>query len=151
MAALLGCGWPNHKTWKWKDTGKLMRYGLDHYEYRCLTDRNVLFPEEELPEITVENGIPREFNKEATVHLSSANREYVEKQGILMRPEEDITVRIVLPERIIAPVEKGEVIGEIHYLVEDSIYRSEEIVADESVFLIDFRWCIGIITQFFLI
>ena len=28
IAALLGCGWPNNKGYKWSDTRKLMEYGL---------------------------------------------------------------------------------------------------------------------------
>ena len=34
IVALLGCGWPNNKTYKWSDTRKLMEYGLSRYAYR---------------------------------------------------------------------------------------------------------------------
>lgn len=34
IVALLACGWPNNKGYKWKDTRKLMEYGLEHYQYR---------------------------------------------------------------------------------------------------------------------
>ena len=34
IVALLACGWPNNKTYKWKDTRKLMESGLKNYEYR---------------------------------------------------------------------------------------------------------------------
>ena len=30
IVALLACGWPNNKGYKWKDTRKLMEYGLEH-------------------------------------------------------------------------------------------------------------------------
>ena len=30
---LLGCGWPNHKTYKWSDTKKLLDFGDYNYEY----------------------------------------------------------------------------------------------------------------------
>ena len=33
VVALLACGWPNNRNYKWKDTTKLMNYGLDNYEY----------------------------------------------------------------------------------------------------------------------
>ena len=32
VVALLACGWPNNKTYKWKDTRSLMEYGLSNYE-----------------------------------------------------------------------------------------------------------------------
>lgn len=31
IVALLGCGWPNNKGYKWSDTRKLMEYGLNEY------------------------------------------------------------------------------------------------------------------------
>ena len=37
IVALLACGWPNNKTYKWSDTRKLMEYGLAAYE-RCNLD-----------------------------------------------------------------------------------------------------------------
>ena len=33
IVALLGCGWPNNKGYKWQDARKLMQYGLDSFEY----------------------------------------------------------------------------------------------------------------------
>lgn len=32
--ALLACGWPNHKNYKWEDSKALISYGNDHYENR---------------------------------------------------------------------------------------------------------------------
>lgn len=30
IVALLGCGWPNNKGYKWQDTRKLIQYGWTH-------------------------------------------------------------------------------------------------------------------------
>ena len=38
VVALLACGWPSHKTYKWSDTRTLMEYGLAHYDYRSFDD-----------------------------------------------------------------------------------------------------------------
>jgi D-alanyl-D-alanine carboxypeptidase (penicillin-binding protein 5/6) len=54
VVALLACGWPNHKTYKWSDTRTLMQYGLDNFTYHKFED--VAYQEADLPEITVENG-----------------------------------------------------------------------------------------------
>ena len=40
IVALLACGWPNNKTYKWADTRTLMQYGLDHYTYRDVYEKN---------------------------------------------------------------------------------------------------------------
>lgn len=34
IVALLACGWPNHKTYKWSDSRELFTYGLENYTYR---------------------------------------------------------------------------------------------------------------------
>ena len=51
IVALLACGWPNNKTYKWSDTKKLMTYGLENYEYRQVWE------DQEIPDILVEDGI----------------------------------------------------------------------------------------------
>ena len=51
IVALLACGWPNNKGYKWKDTRKLMEYGLEHYQYREI-DKKM-----QIPEIKVAGGV----------------------------------------------------------------------------------------------
>ena len=46
IVALLGCGWPGNKNYKWSDTKKLLSYGRENYQY-------VMLPE--LPQLTAEN------------------------------------------------------------------------------------------------
>ncbi len=41
-----------------------------------------------------------------------------------------------------APVTKGEKIGEIQYQVNGEIWKTEEVVAGESVEEIDYSWCL---------
>ena len=43
IVALLACGWPNNKTYKWKDTVKLMEYGLNQYEQKSLLEQGTFF------------------------------------------------------------------------------------------------------------
>ena len=51
IVALLACGWPNNKSYKWSDMRTLMTYALDHYQYKTF--------EIELPvrQIFINNGI----------------------------------------------------------------------------------------------
>ncbi len=50
--ALLACGWPNNKTYKWKDARKLFEHGIADFEAKDL------FCIPELPEIKVSNAMP---------------------------------------------------------------------------------------------
>ena len=51
VIALLACGWPNNKNYKWKDARKLFQYGIDHYKQTDITDYDY-----DPKPITVENG-----------------------------------------------------------------------------------------------
>ena len=56
VVALLACGWPNNKNYKWADTRKLMKYGTDHYYYRSFLDEETIFDKKWLEPIPVEEG-----------------------------------------------------------------------------------------------
>lgn len=56
VVALLACGWPNNKSYKWSDTRKLMQYGVDNYFYRSFLEEGTAFDESLLRPIPVENG-----------------------------------------------------------------------------------------------
>ncbi len=51
IIALLGCGWPPHKTWKWADARTLYEYGKARYQ------RKQVYRAEALPPVLVEGGI----------------------------------------------------------------------------------------------
>ena len=52
--ALLACGWPNNKTYKWKDARKLLEHGIADFETKDL------FCLPELSEIKVVNAMPED-------------------------------------------------------------------------------------------
>ncbi len=37
--ALLACGWPNNRSYKWSDMKKLADYGMEHYHYRDIYEK----------------------------------------------------------------------------------------------------------------
>lgn len=77
VVALLACGWPNNKTYKWSDTRKLMRYGMDNYFYRSFLDEGIAFNESLLKPIPVQNGQTDRLGTEAfvAVRLAGAGAE----------------------------------------------------------------------------
>ena len=52
VVALLGCGWPNNRSYKWTDTKKLMDYAKEHFYIREF-EMNA-----QTPQVLVEGGIP---------------------------------------------------------------------------------------------
>lgn len=157
VVALLACGWPNHKTYKWADTRKLMEYGAKHYFYRDFLEEGVAYDEERLKPIPVEKGQGNQLGETAYTMVEITGREGKEnagladvsdsmdtgsKQGVLMREEEKVQVRMREKKSLEAPVKAGTPVGEITYGVDDTIYRRELIVTTQNVEKIDFPWCI---------
>lgn len=128
VVALLACGWPHNKTYKWSDTLALMKYGIEHFENRI-----VRYDEIER-EIVVENGIAASgdpWEKATTIvcaDFSSASR-----QGYLLTKEEKITRRAVLYKHLQAPLQDGETVGTVSYYLGDILLEKYPIVVKRAV------------------
>lgn len=142
IAALLACGWPNHKNYKWSDMKKLMDYGLEEYTYHSFGD--VPIPPEALSSIPVEHGKGKDWKEEVRVNLKlTAERKPEEKKcGILLGKDERIEVIYQVEDTLYAPVKAGDVAGYVKYLVNDEVFRTELLFVSESVDRIDYLWCI---------
>lgn len=80
IVALLACGWPNNKSYKWSDTKKLMEYGATHYRWQDLSDSALLY-DEELPDIPVAEGQTRYIGQQARVAVKIPEREEAGKEA----------------------------------------------------------------------
>lgn len=126
IVALLACGWPNNKNYKWADTRKLMEYGLNNYEYREIeAGADVL-------EIPVEKGVDDKDPYQKTTTVRAAVKES-EPLSLLMRGDEKIEKKTELPKTLAAPVKKGQKVGEMICLLEGEEVGRFEIWALENV------------------
>ena len=137
VVALLGCGWPNNKTYKWSDTKKLMQYGLDNYRYKDMKAKTEFEP------VKVRGGIPESENlrDEAEVNVMVEGAENM-GDPVLMKEGEDIRIRADLIEEFEAPVQKGKEVGKISYYLNGELFREYKVVAAENVEKITIGWCI---------
>lgn len=126
VVALLACGWPNHKTWKWHDTEILMTYGLENYEKRDIFEEKSLLP------VPVENG------QAETVGLYAPQK----KVELLLGPQDSVQVKWQLPDTLSAPVEKGKVVGKESFYVNGELYDSIPVTAMENVPKISYLFCV---------
>lgn len=136
IVALLACGWPNHRTWKWADTQKLMNYGLDTYE-------KVLVGEEQIPleEVAVKNG--QKENAVLAVDLS--------RKELLMKDGDEFQMKIQTSGQLEAPLVKGEVAGCVKYSLNNQIIDLFPIYVVEAVDEINYLWCLKLVTKKLLI
>ncbi len=145
IVALLACGWPNNKSYKWSDTKKLMNYGLEHYHYQ-----NV-WQETELSDLPVTKGIPDggALSGKSTVGLEI--RDAPEKWNVLLSDSETVTRSVEVEEQEHAPVKKGKEAGRILYRLNGEIIGEWKIVTSHFAGLRSWKWCWkNIADRFFL-
>lgn len=130
VVALLGCGWPNNKTYKWSDTKKLMQYGLDAFRYKEIE------PEIHFETVSVENSIP-----EQELRFTMRGKEKIHER-ILMSDEENVTVKVKIKKEWKVPVKKGEKAGKVIYYLNGSPVREYEVVTANKVEELTWKWCL---------
>ncbi len=140
VVALLACGWPNNKTYKWSDTRTLMTYGLENYEYHKLSE--VYYDENRLKPVKVINGQVDKLDSTAYTNVTIDRKEDALQDGLLLKKGEQIQVDCQIADKLTAPVEAGTQIGNIKYLASGEVYKIENIFTTDDVPAIDFPWCI---------
>lgn len=150
VVALLGCGWPNNKTYKWADTKKLMQYGIENYQPVVLEEQK---QGEELPEsIPVTDARTADFSRCCQVPVEVIKDESVaDIDTMLLRKDEKVELECNWEQSLQAPVELGAVVGDVTYRVNGEVVKKEKIVCKEYVEKCDFSWGIEqILQRFFL-
>ncbi|MEG1847247.1 MAG: D-alanyl-D-alanine carboxypeptidase family protein [Lachnospiraceae bacterium] len=150
--ALLACGWPNHKSYKWSDARILLEYGLEAYEYRRFDSERI--PKEALYPVKIKNGQTEHIGEQAVVQpaIQTANKSDKLLEGMLMRAQEQIVVTYE-PEgtkQRQAPVKQGTKLGNLIYTVDGTPRLVLAVVADRDVKEITYRWCIQQIKDLYL-
>lgn len=131
VVALLACGWPNHKTYKWQDMRALMTYALANYHYREAYEPFTL------PKLQVEDGIEGKY---VALQMTISEEELKEKLTLLLRKEEQVERRVLLPEKVSAPLQKGEKVGVISYQLEGRGILQVDLVTTMQIRRKNFGW-----------
>lgn len=122
IIALLGCGWPNHKNYKWEDSKRLFQYAVNHFT----AVKPVL--DIDLPQIPVLQGIDSEADFFAKQVINP--QICMEDLEILLTKEDTLTYQVKLKRELEAPIQEGEKIGTLLLRVNDS--------QDETVWVKDY-------------
>ncbi len=146
VVALLACGWPNHKTYKWSDTRKLMEYGLDNYTYRDILSRPAL------ERIAVDAGIPANNRPYGTAYADiQMDTGGEEELKYLLREDEQVKMQIKMADRLEAPVVSGQQVGTVSYQLNGLILKEYPVTAVNPVEKISFSWIAGYLLRRFCI
>jgi D-alanyl-D-alanine carboxypeptidase (penicillin-binding protein 5/6) len=139
VVALLACGWPSHKSYKWSDTKKLMDYGLKNYSARSLSE--VQIQEEDLQPLRVLNAQTENLGEKAYVPVEIVRSEQA-PVSVLMKESENFEIRTELTDTLTAPVETGTEVGTVSYLLDGEIYGVDYIVTAGAAEKIDYLYCL---------
>ena len=142
VVALLACGWPNNKNYKWADTRKLMEYGIAQYHYE------EVWKTPKLSRLSVEDGISEEglFGKaETEVRLKESGN----RKPVLVGVDDVAEERVKVLEKLNAPVEKGMPVGQVTYFLNGEPYGSDQIIAKDKIGRRTFAWIIEKMCEMF--
>lgn len=143
IIALLGCGWPNNKTYKWKDTMKLLEYGKANYH------KVSYWKEPRLPEVTVKGGVPEAYESWKDGAGKSCVRGVIQaettdkKKQVLVKEDEKVVCTLRMEKELQAPVKKGQEIGRVIFSLGEVILDEYPVVSDRNISKITYIWCIN--------
>lgn len=145
VCALLGCGWPNHKNYKWYDMNVLIDYAQKEF-------RRIELPVEQieklLPDtIPVIDGM-LENNPVDSVRI---RRNKMETHEVLMSTNEKLVVSYELPACLSAPINIGDRVGEIRYTINGQTIMSDSLTAMETIQLMTFKEYLRLILQNYML
>ncbi len=135
IVALLACGWPNNRNYKWKDVQKLMDYGLAHYQ------KQDVWKSFQPVRVQVRNGTDGENGIWDDAYTTVQAKTEEQEWKLLLKDTEQVKVTVDLEEMLYAPVMKGKKVGVIRYELDGKVLKTVPLVADRTVYRRDFKWC----------
>lgn len=136
ISVVLASGWPPSKTYKWKDTMRLMKYGIEHYNYRVIFEK---IPD--YKQLKVTNGQQKEVGTYIDGNISTLLSDYDAVEYVYELPPGD---------EIMAPVVENQVVGKLHILINGEEFESLDICTKGSVNKIDMKYSFMVVLKKFL-
>ena len=119
ICAVLASGWPNNKTYKWKDTKKLLDYARNNYK------KTLVLSKDENPDPYIysygyeEKYVQPRLNLNENIYYELCEND---KVNILY------TIYPVLSE-----IYPGDVIGQVNIFINDNLYESVQLLSDTYI------------------
>lgn len=129
--ALLACGWPNNRTYKWDDAKELFAYGIKNYFYKASNETITI------PHINVTNGHKKnetieDWGKTVTLQPVADYMWQLEKE-YLLKESEQITYELDIQKEYNASIESVTQVGTISFFLEEECLSIVPIYAGETV------------------
>ena len=128
--SLLACGWPNNKTYKWKDTMKILEYLKENSKEVKIDRSDVIIPKVEILDLNHEIG--KKYKGKDIVELGIIDSKEKEEKYLVLC-EDAPHYCIYMQKKLKAPIRKNQQIGKIKWYIGESFICEEPIVARNSI------------------
>lgn len=130
--ALLACGWPNNKTYKWQDCDRLFSYAKDYYHYRPLDALGITFEQ-----VEIEDAANDTFDlKKKSYCIPQADL----SMEILLADWETLDARIRYPRAVPAPLSGEKKIGTVDISIDGNFFVSSDVIINDHMEEKNLRW-----------
>lgn len=124
--ALLACGWPNNKDYKWKDARTLFEYGMEEYDVKTIKIKQ--FRESIEVDGYTDSAKFYDINKASDLHLLTKQQEY----QLLMSEKDNIETEIILDTDTPLPIKEGQKMGVCNIYLNELLIDEIPILASQS-------------------
>lgn len=124
ISVVLGSGWPSARTYKWKDTRKLMEYGINNF-----FEQKIFTTVEEYKSVEVTDGIGDSVGTRIEGELS-----------MLISSSDEVKVVYELEDSVKAPVYEDDELGKAIVYVNGERIALFPITASGDVKQVSFNW-----------
>lgn len=125
--ALLACGWPNNKNYKWQDARTLFEYGIETYDIKTVKVK-AINTQLEIEGCTNKSNF-KDINKTQDLQLYAKEEEY----KVLLAENETLDAEVVYKKNLQLPVKKEQKIGVCRIYLGDILLDEFEILTQDSV------------------
>ena len=121
------------------------KYGLANYNYRSFDE--VEIPAAAMDKVIVSNGQIGKIGEKIYMPVEIVPDGEYTNDGLLMREDEKVTVTLQKVKALTAPVQKGQTIGYLSYMVGNKEWKRVCLVTTEDISAVDFQWCVRQVVQ----
>lgn len=124
IVALLACGWPNNRSYKWADTKNLISYVEESYEKKTVFDA----PYRE-KSITIENAT-----------MDTVKTYTKEGCSALLCQDDKVSLKGNIYQHMTLPIYPGDAVGSVDVYVNDVLVKSVTLYAEDYIEEMNFKY-----------
>jgi len=122
--ALLACGWPNNKNWKWHDAKTLLNYGVKNYEKQDFYDCEIR------KTLSIDGYADKpcfaDINQNMTVDAVGQQKRF----SFLQRDGEEVRKEIIFNPNLTLPIKERQILGCYYVYIGDYLLAEVPLEAE---------------------